>query len=129
MAAATISPAVGVVQTVVFYLKGQFTTTDLTAIAKWLTAQKVKVLAVSGVARAKGGTHVSSVFAVKQGTNAIASLDIGAVAAGTRVDGTVSSTYAAVAKGVEVSIDFTEASGTTPTLDDVSIQVDYIAVH
>lgn len=128
MAAPTISPAVGIVQSKVFFLDSQLTTTDLTAVVKFLTPQKIKVLACSVVARAKGGTHAATVFDFKQGSSVISSIDVAAVAAGTRADGTVSATYAVVAKGVEISVDFTETGGTTPTLDDVSLQIDYIAV-
>ncbi len=127
MAAPVIGPGVGVVQSKVFYLNGQFTTT-VADVVKWYTAQKIKVLAVSYVTRAKGGTHGTSTVAVKQGANAIATLDVAATAAGTRLDGTVSSTYAVVDKGVEVGVTVTLSGGTLPTLDDVSVQVDYIAV-
>ncbi len=128
MAAPTISPAVGAVQTQTFFLDVQLTTTDITALVKFLTPQKIKVLACSVVARAKGGTHAATVFDFKAGSNALASIDLAAVAAGTRADGTVSSTYAVVAKGVEISVDFTETGGTLPTLDDVTLQIDYIPV-
>lgn len=128
MAAPTISPAVGPVLTQTFFVDVQLTTTDYTALVKFLAPQKMKVLACSVVSRAKGGTHAATVFSFKQGSNEISAIDVAAVAAGTRADGTISSTYAVVAKGTEVSVDFTETGGTTPTLDDVTLQIDYIPV-
>lgn len=128
MAAPTISPAVGIVQSKVFFLDSQLTTTDLTAVVKFNAPQKIKVLACSVVSRAKGGTHAATVFDFKQGSSVISSIDVAAVAAGTRADGTIVAAQAVVAKGVEISVDFTETGGTTPTLDDVSLQIDYIAV-
>lgn len=128
MAVPNISPAVGIIQSQTWLLDVQVTTVDATAIVKFLAPQKIKVLACSVVSRAKGGTHAATVFDFKQGSSVISSIDVAAVAAGTRADGTVSATYAVVAKGTEISVDFTETGGTSPTLDDVSLQIDYIAV-
>lgn len=128
MAAPNASPAAGVlIQSWHWHSRTQLTTTDLVAMGKFVAPMPIKVVAFSVVARAKGGTHAASLFELKVGSTVIASQDMVAVAAGTVADGTVVAAAADIAKGAALQLDFTETGGTTPTLDDVSIQVDYIA--
>lgn len=128
MAAPNVSPASGIlVQSWHFHSRTQLTATDVAAMAKFVAPMPIKIVAMSVVARAKGGTHAATLFEAKVGSTVIASADYQATAAGTVLDGTVTAANADVAKGAAVQIDYTETGGTTPTLDDVSIQIDYIA--
>lgn len=125
MAAPLYSANVRQVQSVVLAVPS-LTTTDLVGFIKWLAAQPIRILAISVVVNAKTGTHVSTVIDVLQGVSVISTFDLTAVAAGTRVDGTLAAAQTKVAKGVEVSVNFTEAGGTTPVLTNTSIQIDYV---
>lgn len=128
MAVPVITPAVGVVISQAFLVDVQLTTAELVELVKFRLPQKAKILACSVVSRAKGGTHAATTFEFQAGTNVLCNIDVTAVAAGTRADGTVSSTYAVCAKDTEITVDFAETGGNSPTLDDVTIQIDYIPV-
>ena len=79
-----------------------------------------KVLEVSAVARAKGGTITTGTVDVQEaGTTILSSvMDIDAVAAGVVVVGSVSDT--SLADNAKITVDVALA-GTSPTLDDVTV--------
>jgi hypothetical protein len=100
------------------------TTTDIVGLANFRPPVNIQVLAFSVVARAKGGTHAATVFTLKNGATTVATADYVATAAGVRLEGTIVNEL--VAADTELTVDFTETGGTTPTLDDISIQIDYV---
>ena len=130
-----INAGIARVHSVVLYAQGQFTTAALTAFMAFRTPQKVKVLGISGAAYAKGGTHTtqSATFDVLNGTVSLLSavLDLGSKTAGTRQDGALTATTAnlIVSKDSELNVSFGSTGGTSPTMDKVSIQIDYIAIE
>jgi hypothetical protein len=130
MAVPTIAIAVARVQSLVIPLKGQFTV-SVAKIASFITPQKLHVLAISAVARVKGGTISVMTFDVQLAAHTsllTAALDMNA-ASGTRIDGTLNPTYSSeVAKGVELHVDLVVNAGSNPTLDDVSLQIDYVPI-
>lgn len=126
MASRKASPgAVTPVKSVVFHRTTQLTTVDTVGIAAWRPPQAIQVTAFSARARAKGGTHVSTVLNLMAGATTVATLDIGAVAAGVRAEASAILSEL-VAADAELTVDFVETGGTTPTLDDISVQIDYV---
>lgn len=126
MASRKASPGIGIAtKSIVLHRTTQLTTTDLVGMFAWRPPQNIQVLGFSVVARAKGGTHASTVFDLMAGATLVASVNLTAVAAGAVGEAaTIASEN--VAADTLLTVNFTETGGTTPTLDDVSVQIDYI---
>lgn len=123
----TYSKAVAIVQSIVLS-KG---TIDAAVADKfrWLVQQNIRIMAVSVVARAKsGGMAQCTVMLEDDGANLLTgAMDVGAVAAGTRVEGVLTDTAGVrVAKGSEITADI-DAITATNSLSDVELQIDYVA--
>lgn len=101
-----------------------FAVANTTAWKSLLNGQTNIVTAFSMRARAKGGTHATSNFVLKQGANVIGTIAYGGVTAGVRAEATIVSTFARVEKGVELTIDVVETGGSSPTLTDIDIQIE-----
>lgn len=127
MASPTYGPNVADVLAMTLHLSS-FTVADTTALLKRLAPQKMLITAFHGVARAKTGTHVTSNFILKNGSDTVATISL-AGTAGTRVDGTINTLYERVAKGAEITIDVDENGGTTPALQDVDLVIEYVTLY
>lgn len=102
----------------------QFTASAVTGIPVARPAQNIQVLGFSVIPRAKGGTHAAAAFVLKAGATTVATVDATAAAAGVRSEAaTIVSEL--VAAGVELTVDYSQTGGSSPTFDDVQIQVDY----
>lgn len=125
MAVANISAAVAPVQTVYLSCRPQLTAT-VAALFKWRAAQGGRILGVSAEMRAKGGTHATTTLTIKRGADTVGTIDLAALAAGTRAE-VASPANTKIANGDEITVDLTVTGGTSPTIDDLRVQVDYIA--
>jgi hypothetical protein len=130
MSVPKISIAVARVQSLVIPLKGQWTV-SVAQIVKFVAPQAMHVLAISVVARVKGGTISTMTFDVQlaNGTSLLTTpLDMNA-ASGTRIDGVLNTTYSDnVPAQSELHVDLVVNAGAGPTLDDVSLQIDYVPI-
>jgi hypothetical protein len=102
------------------------TIADTTAWRKLLFPQACLIQAFSCVARAKGGTHVTTNFVLKNGSDVIGTIAFGATAAGTRAEATIVAAFARVEAGTQLTIDIVEDGGTTPTVTDLDLQIEYM---
>lgn len=75
----------------------------------------------------RGGTHVTSALLVQNAGNTVGTFDVDALTPGTPVDieGT-NLANADIAKDAVLSFATTEAGGTSPTWQGVTVQVDYV---
>lgn len=131
MAVPKISTTVATIKSVIFCLKGQFTV-SVTNVAKVLTPQKWRICAISVVARAKGGTgSPTQTLDLLIGATSLltAPMDLAAVGAGTRVDGALAALVPLnVPQGSEIHLDLVSSGGSSPTLDDLTVQIDYVGL-
>lgn len=128
MSAPNVSSTITVIRPIAILIAGQ-SGASAAAVATVRMPQKCQVVAVSAIARAKGGTHGTTTLDAKNGSTSIVSavLDLN-VAAGTRVDGTVVKNTGDLGsvfdKDDELVIDLVMSGGSSPTLDDITVQVD-----
>lgn len=93
--------------------------------------QKGQITGITLNVGSRGGTHVTSTIDVKAGaTSLLAALfDVAALTPGTQVDkegAALAAAAASVAKDAVLSLVYNQASGTSPTWTDVTVQIDYI---
>lgn len=132
MASRTYTPNVVDMQTRDINIAGAYTipaAATTTAWRKLLMSQPCLIEAFSCVARAKGGTHVTTNFVLKNGSNVIGTINFGGTAAGTRAEATINPLYARVEKGDELTIDLVETGGTTPTVTDLDMQIEFVHTY
>lgn len=99
--------------------------------AKFRMPQTAQIIGITANVGAKGGTHSVSTIDVKVGaTSVLASLlDVAAATAGTPFDkegAALAAGAASVAKDSVISVVTAESGGTSPTVQDVTVQIDYI---
>jgi hypothetical protein len=132
MSRPAVARAVGGVMSRDFHFTGAVTVTGgITGLLKTIIGQSARILGVTLQYRAKGGTHVATAVDVKVGGTSIlaATFDVDATAAGTlmHAEGTgLAAGAASVAKDATLQVDVTEAGGTTPTITDMTLQIDYL---
>lgn len=124
MAVQNISAGVAAVQSVYMSCRPQLTAT-VAGLFKWRAPQGARIIGVSAEMRAKGGTHATTTLTVKRNSDTVSTIDAAAMVAGTRTEGTIANTK--LANGDEITVDLTVTGGTSPTIDDLRVQIDYIA--
>lgn len=95
--------------------------------ANILLPQSGKIIGINFNVGAKGGTHSTSTVAVKVGANTVATLNVASAVAGTpsQVEGS-SLANTDFAKDAALTLVSAESGGTSPTWQDVTIQIDYV---
>lgn len=104
------------VQIMPFHISGQYTATT-TGVVKLTLPYKAKLIGVSAVARASGGTSPTLTIDVKQGASSVLSAPI-SITAGTVAEGTI--TTATLADESTITVDLT-IGGTSPTWNDITL--------
>lgn len=123
-----VNTAVGKVLSLIFPLQGQFTA-SITGKLKFQAPQGMAILGVSAVARAKGGTQgTSTIDVLAAGTSVLTgAIDISGTA-GTIVAGVLTTAPTKVAKDTAIQVNLVVSGGSSPTLDDITLQIDYLPI-
>jgi hypothetical protein len=126
VAASPAMPGVGTpVYPASFHLSGQYTASKA-GIIQFRMPYTARVLYVSAITQAKGGTQGTSTLTCKNGaTNAFTdAMDLSGTA-GTVIEAVLVSAYQSIAKDTVVICDLVITGGSNPTLDNISVVIWY----
>lgn len=135
MAAPSVSAAIAPLIPIVLHLTGQFTA-SAAAIAEFRLPQGCRIVRIGASAQAKGGTHGTTTLDVTKGGTSVlsAAIDLKTAAAGAWTEGTLAKAATAdvgvdAAKEAEMQVNLVVTGGTSPTIDNVTVQIDICPVQ